>query len=101
MKNNRSSAFHVGVSGDPFPGFHYRVLGTYLKGYGTYDTPYSEPRKTFSMLAEATYSFADTSKWKGWSLRGALGMDFGQLMGDNYGVQLTIAKNGILKKNKK
>ena len=101
VKNNRSTAFHIGMSGDPFPGFHYRFLGTYLKGFGTYDTPYSEPRKTISMLAEATYSFANTSKYKGWSLRGALGMDFGELMGDNYGVQLTIVKNSILKKNKK
>ena len=101
VKNNRSEAFHIGFRGDPFPRFHYRFLGTYVKGYGTYDTPYIDPRKSFSMLAEATYSFADTSKLKGWSVRGALGLDFGKLMGDNYGVQFTIAKNGIIKKNKK
>lgn len=29
-------------------------------------------------------------------MRGALGMDFGRLMGDNYGMQITIAKSGIL-----
>jgi len=101
VKNNRSNAFHIGFCGDPFPGLHYRFLGTYLKGYGTYDTPYSEPRETISMLAEATYSFANTSKFKGWSMRGALGIDCGKLMGNNYGAQLTIAKNGILKRNKK
>ena len=101
VKNNRSKACHLGFSGDPIPRFHYRFLGTYLKGYGTYDTPYPDPRQTVSMLAEATYSFANTSRLKGWSLRGALGIDIGELMGDNYGVQLTIAKNGILKKNKK
>ena len=50
------------------------------------------------MLAEATYSFASTSNLKGWSMRGALGMDFGKLMGNNFGLQLTIAKNGIIKK---
>ena len=72
-----------------------------MKGFGTYDTPYLDPRKSFSMLAEAAYSFADTSKLKGWSVRGALGLDFGKLMGDNYGVQFTIARNGIIKKNKK
>ena len=98
VKNNRSQAFHIGFRGDPFSGLHYRFLGTYLKGYGTYDTPYSEPRSTFSMLAEATYSFASTSNLKGWSMRGALGMDFGKLMGNNFGLQLTIAKNGIIKK---
>ena len=101
VKNNRSEAFHIGFRGDPFPRFHYRFLGTYVKGFGTYDTPYSDPRKAFSMLAEATYSFAATSKLKGWNVRGALGIDFGRLMGDNYGMQLTIAKTGIIKRNKK
>ena len=101
VKNNRSEAFHIGFKGDPFPGLHYRFLGTYVKGYGTYDTPYFDPRKTVSMLAEATYSFASTSKLKGWSVRGALGMDFGKLMGNNYGLQLTIAKSGIIERKKK
>ena len=96
VKNNRSTAFHVGFCGDPIPGLHYRFLGTYVKGFGTYDVPYADPRKTFSMLAEATYSFPATSRLKGWSMRGALGMDFGRLMGDNYGMQITIAKSGIL-----
>jgi hypothetical protein len=53
------------------------------------------------MLAEATYSFASTSRFKGWSMRGALGMDFGKLMGNNYGLQLTIAKSGIIERKKK
>ena len=101
VKNNRSNAFHFGFCGDPVPGLHYRVLGTYLKGWGTYNIPYTEPRKNFSLLSEITYTFANTSKLKGWSMRGALGMDFGKLLGDNYGVQLTIAKTGIIKRNKK
>lgn len=101
VKNNRSNAFHFGFCGDPVPGLHYRVLGTYLKGWGTYNIPYTEPRKNFSLLSEITYTFANTSKLKGWSMRGALGMDFGKLLGDNYGVQLTFAKTGIIKRNKK
>jgi hypothetical protein len=32
---------------------------------------------------------------KGWSIKGALGADFGKLMGDNVGLQMTIAKSGL------
>ena len=95
IKNNRSKAYHIGFSGSPYPRFHYRMLGTYLKGYGTYDKPYSDPRKTVSLLAEASYSFPSTSMLKGWSVKGALGADFGKLIGDNVGLQMTIAKSGL------
>ena len=101
VMNNRSVAYHIGLSGDPISGLHYRLLGTYLKGYGTYWEPYSEPRKTVSLLAEATYTFPTASKMKGWSLKGALGMDHGKLLGNNFGLQLTIAKSGILQLKKK
>ena len=101
VKNNRSKAYHVGLSGSPYSRFHYRLLGTYLKGYGTYDTPYPDPRKTVSLLAEACYSFPSTSSFGGWSVKGALGVDLGKLMGNNWGIQMTLAKNGILRLNKK
>ena len=95
IKNNRSKAYHIGFSGSPYPRFHYRMLGTYLKGYGTYDKPYYDPRKTVSLLAEACYTFPSTSVLKGWSVKGAVGADFGELMGDNFGLQMTIAKSGL------
>jgi hypothetical protein len=95
IKNNRSKAYHIGFSGSPYPRFHYRMLGTYLMGYGTYDIPYSDPRKTISLLAEACYTFPSTSVLNNWSIKGALGADFGKLMGDNFGMQLTIAKSGL------
>ena len=95
IKNNRSKAYHIGFSGSPYPRFHYRMLGTYLKGYGTYDKPYYDPRNTVSLLAEACYTFPSTSVLKGWSVKGAVGADFGELMGDNFGLQMTIAKSGL------
>jgi len=33
-----------------------------------------------------------------WMLRGALAMDKGRLLGDNYGFQVSIIKSGILAK---
>ena len=96
VKNNRLYAFHLGLSGDPANDLHYRVLATYQKGFGTYRAPYMNPRHNVSVLAELIYEFPETSKFTGWSIRGAYGMDNGGLLGDNHGIQLTIAKTGIL-----
>ena len=43
-------------------------------------------------MAEAEYSFS-----KKWSVSAAYGMDFGKLLGDNAGFQLTIRKCGLLR----
>lgn len=96
VKNNRFTAWHIGLAGDPNYYLHYRVLATFQKGYGTYDAPYWDPKKTFSILAEATYHFPDYHKLRGWSIRGAVAFDTGKLYGKNFGCQVTIAKTGLL-----
>ena len=91
IKNNRFWAWHVGLSGNPLPDLHYRVLATYQKGWGTYYSPYIDPRKSFCVLAEASYELPHN-----WQLKGSLGMDSGEIYGENYGIQLTVTKTGIL-----
>jgi len=93
MANNRMVAWHLGVSGQPLPHLRYRVLSTYQTGLGTYDDPFASPQYNFSLLAELSWLIK-----RGWSLRGAFGMDQGKLLGDNYGVQVSIVKSGILNK---
>ena len=93
VEDNRFSAWHVGFSGDPLPRLHYRALFTWQKGYGTYDIPYANPKKNFSILAEASYAFDETSPFKGWSVKGAFALDHGELLGDNVGAQVTVRKN--------
>ena len=93
IANNRMVAWHLGMSGQPLPSLHYRVLATYQTGLGTYDDPFTSPKYNFSLLAELSWLMQ-----KGWSLRGAFGMDQGKLLGDNYGVQLSIVKSGIFAK---
>ena len=93
IKDNRFYAFHLGVSGDPVAHLHYRILVSYEKGWGTYDDPYTEPRKDLSVLAEATYKIAN--KLSGWAIKGGFGLDRGRLMGNNTGFQFTISKSGI------
>lgn len=91
FKNNRFTAFHLGVSGLITTGLHYRVLTTYQDGLGTYSKPFHDAHHNVSILAELNYSI-NYGILKGWSARGAFGADMGGLMGHNYGAQFTISK---------
>ncbi len=101
VKNNRFVAWHFGVSGRPLRGLSYRLLMTNQKGYGTYLSLYPDPRYDFSLMVEAEYRFQPSSLLRGWVVKAAYGMDHGRLYGNNSGVQLTIAKHGILKTMKR
>ena len=90
--NNRFKAYHMGVNGEPASRIGYRLLATYQEGYGTYVEPFTKKQTNVSVMAEAQYSFS-----KRWSVTAAYGMDFGELLGDNAGFQLTIRKCGIFK----
>lgn len=92
VKDSRFWAWHVAASGNPLPQLHYRLLCTWQKGFGTYAYPLSSPMRNLSALAEVEYRPTDQSKLSGWSLKGAVAMDHGKLLGDNVGVQLTVAK---------
>ena len=50
---------------------------------------------------EADYRFSYYSPLYGWSVKAAVGADFGKTYGKNLGFQLTIAKTGTLLKGKK
>ncbi|MCR5679636.1 MAG: hypothetical protein K6G08_05440, partial [Prevotella sp.] len=95
IADNRFWAIHLGISGTPppAPGLHYRLLATWQKGFGTYIEPYPDPRRNFSLLAEADYAFPQASALGGWSVKGAFALDRGSLLGDNAGVQFTVCKH--------
>ena len=93
VADNRFVAWHLGVSGQPMHSLNYRVLATYQTGYGTYNDPFTSRKYDLSLLAEVSWHLC-----KGWSLRGALGLDKGKLLGDNFGAQFTVVKSGILAK---
>ena len=92
VQNNRFVAWHLGLSGQPTARLGYRVLATTQKGYGTYFKLYREPRTSVSLMAEAAYALP-----QGWSVKGAVGYDHGDIYGDQTGFQLTVAKTGLLK----
>lgn len=96
VKDNRFMAFHLGIDGRPFPRFMYRVLASWQEGLGTYDEPYENKRNNFSLLFEGEYAFGG-KLLNGWKVKGGYGMDLGAILGDNYGFQVTIVKNGLIK----
>lgn len=100
FSSNRFKAHHVGVSGSPVAGLQYRLLYTHERSLGTYANPFYEARTTNSFLIEANYAFQEKAKSrsKGWGIGLAVGIDRGDLLGDNFGVQLTLKKTGILGK---
>ncbi len=96
FKNNRFMAFHLGVAGRPNDNFSYRLMASYQDGLGTYAQPFTKVHHNMSVLLEAGWNF--TRSWlRGVSVRGSLGADFGAILGNNQGVQITISKRGLLK----
>ena len=90
IRDNRFVAYHLGLEGTPFDNLDYRFMATYRRGYGTYHTPYNKPKESFHMMLESTYRFKH-----GWTVSGALAMDFGRWLKRQAGVQLTVSKKGI------
>lgn len=96
VNDNRFWAWHIGLAGNPLLRTHYRLLCTWQRGWGTYYLPFLEPERNVSLLAEASHSFS--SNLEGWSVKAAVGMDRGGLLGDNFGVQFTVGRKLLIKK---
>ncbi len=99
IKNNRFVAWHFGISGEPAQRLHYRILMTWQKGWGTYNMPYTDIKKSYSLLAETSYGLPKRIghlHTDGWGLKLAVGLDNGEIRGNNTGVQFTIVKTGLI-----
>ena len=91
FKHNRVKAHHFGISGTPCDLFHYRVLMTYNRSWGTYDEPTNHVMHDFSWLIDATFS---PQKWDGWKIGLSIAGDTGSLMGKSTSAMLTLTKTG-------
>ena len=99
VEDNRFQAVHLGIGGRLADECSYRLLATYRNGLGSYYHVYPKARHDVSVMAEVLYCFPEESALKGWSIRGAFGMDNGKWVGNNYGAQLTIARQGSILPN--
>lgn len=96
VDNNRFVAFHLGLCGQPTSRLDYRMMATWQAGWGTYDNPYTRKHHNVSLMLQGNYRFPG-----GWKAGAALGADFGYILGHNYGMQLTVAKSGIIGEKKR
>lgn len=91
--NNRVEYWHFALQGEPIEGLTWRALLTFTKNWGTYYNPTKQPGiKQNSYMLEVGYR---PTKWKylqGWQGKLALGLDSGDLIGNNRGIQFTIIK---------
>lgn len=85
---NRFTAWHVGIAGQPTRDIHYRIRASWQEGLGTYDKPFFDPKRNFSIGLEANYNA--NRIYKGITVGAAFGLDRGELLGNNTGATLTI-----------
>lgn len=102
FKDNRFVAWHLGVGGHPSDYLRWRFLGTWQEGLGTYEQPYTKKHHNVSLMAEACYTLhgENVPVWlREVEIKMGAGADFGAILnGNNYGLQLTISKRGLLGK---
>jgi len=92
--NNRLRAWHLALAGDPNSEWHWRLLATLTRNWGTYERPLPDCQHQSYFLGETTYS----PRWaQGWQTTLGLGLDHGDLIGNSFGAQLTIRKSLNLK----
>ncbi len=94
--STRIITHHLGLSGSPIPQLDWRLLLSYTRSWGTYQIPYPDVKNAFNSLVEVTWK-PSSRMLKGWTGTLGLAMDRGDIVGHNYGMQLTITKTGWLK----
>ena len=78
----------MGIAGQPTRDIHYRIRASWQEGLGTYDKPFFDPKRNFSIGLEANYNA--NRIYKGITVGAAFGLDRGELLGNNTGATLTI-----------
>lgn len=91
FRSDRVQMFHLGVDGGITDNVDYRVLATTTLHWGCYGSPLDEVERVTSLMLECSYLTGGTYGWK-FSLSGAIDFDSGDLLGNNKGIMLTIAK---------
>lgn len=90
--NNRVQVHHVGLEGD-ITGYNYKILTSFSKNYGTYNSPYPDMKPSTSILLEVNKRIP---KLANIDVSGSIGADFGTLYGNSVGCLISIRKSGDL-----
>lgn len=89
FKNNRVQAWHFALSGEPSSQFHYRMLCSLTRNWGIYNIPFQEVYNQIYLMAETTYN---PLWWKQGHIKMGVAYDHGKVLGDSFGVQLTLLR---------
>lgn len=87
--NNRVKAWHFAFDGQPLPVLHYRVMLSFTENWGTYTYPFEDKLNQQYMMVECSYA---PSRCPGLGVTLALAYDHGDVLGESFGAQLTLAK---------
>lgn len=90
--STRLKGHHFGISGDPAPGWKWRVMFSTTRNWGTYITPLREVMDAYSGLAEVSWR---PPRLKGWEGTLGVAMDRGSYIGNSTGVMIRISKSGV------
>lgn len=89
FKYNRVKAVHLGWSGEISDEWEYMAKLTMNRTWGTHGAPTLDILENFSAYAAFQYRPA---KLKTWAFHASLGLDTGDIYGDNFGFQLKVCK---------
>lgn len=92
-ENNSVRVHHFGIEGQII-GFTYKALASFSKNYGTYAKYADTYKKNSSFALDVSKVFPALSNI---DLGCSLGVDRGELMGNNYGLSFTVRKMGLFK----
>lgn len=92
--NNRVEAWNIGLKGEPSPQVDWKLRIGVIRSWGSHDYPAVKILNDFSLLAKVNYH---PRRLKGWEGSLSIGWDQGSLIGNSFGVGITIAKVGFIK----
>ena len=92
---NRLKSHHFGMNGSFGRNnvLMYRFMCTYSENWGTYQNPYPEKKYTTSVLADLVYAPSKSN----WLFSISLAKDKSNVIGDNFGAMLSVARIGVFK----
>ena len=93
MPNTRIRSYHIGITGEPYKEWTYRIMSSYTRHWGSFAEPLPNPEGVTSAMLEITHT---PSKLQGWQFTGAIATDRSNLIGNNLGGMITITKTGFL-----
>ena len=98
MPYQRIRSHHIGIDGMPSGQFHYRIMLSHTKHWGSYEDPLSTPLTQLSTMGEICFIPRRPS---GLDFTLSIAYDHSKLIGNNFGGMLTIRKSGWLSNKNK